>query len=108
MPIDSGALAIVEKPGRIELTVKVVPGASRTKLAGVWGTALKLAVAAPPEGGKANAAVVGLLAATFGVKKAAVAILSGHTQSVKRVGVAGMTATVARSCLEHAEIGRAR
>ena len=34
--------------------VKVVPGASRTKVVGVLGDRLKVAVAAPPEGGKAG------------------------------------------------------
>ena len=43
------AVEITLGVGGVELTVKVVPGASRTRVAGVWGTALKLAVAAPPE-----------------------------------------------------------
>jgi len=75
----------------IELTVKVVPGASQTKVVGAWGTALKVAVSAPPEGGRANVAVVKLLAAAFDVPKTRVTILRGHTQAVKRVAVAGLT-----------------
>ena len=49
---------------------KSFPALSRTGIVGTWGTALKVAVAAPPEGGKANAAVIKLLAAVFGVRKA--------------------------------------
>ncbi len=93
------ALALVATPGGVQLDVKVVPGASRTKIAGVLGTALKLAVAAPPEGGKANAAVIKLLAATFGVKRGEVAIVSGHTQPHKRVVVAGLTVEKTRELL---------
>lgn len=83
----------------VELTVKVVPGASRTKVAGAWGTALKVSVSAPPEGGKANAAVIKFLAAVFGVRKADVAILHGQTQPVKRIAIAGATVAQARQRL---------
>jgi len=93
------AVEVIARPDGVEFTIKVVPGASRTKVAGVWGTALKLAVAAPPEGGKANVAVAELLAKTLGVKKGAVAIMSGHTQPVKRVAVAGITLEHARAAL---------
>ena len=48
--------------------MKVVPGASRTRLAGQLGDALKVAVAAPPEAGKANAALIELLAQVFAVE----------------------------------------
>jgi hypothetical protein len=94
--MDAGKLEIVERGGGIEFTVKVVPGASRTKVAGLWGTALKLAVSAPPEGGKANGAVTKLLAEVLGVKAAQISIVSGQTQPVKRVAVAGLTSAAAR------------
>ena len=60
MSAETDAVELVERAGGVELSVKVVPGASRTKVAGVWGVALRIAVAAPPEAGKANAAVVKL------------------------------------------------
>jgi hypothetical protein len=87
---------ITPGPGRIVLTLKVVPGASRTKVAGAWGTALKVTVAAPPEAGQANAAVIELLASVFGVRRSDVAIVSGHTQPLKRVAVSGVTAAQAQ------------
>jgi uncharacterized protein (TIGR00251 family) len=50
------------------LRLKVVPGASRSQLAGVLGDRLKLRIAAPPEAGKANAAVLVLLGQWLGCK----------------------------------------
>ncbi len=93
------ALVLTPTVGGVQLELKVVPGASRTRIAGVLGPALKIAVAAPPEGGKANAAVIKLLAATFSVKRGDVALVSGHTQPHKRVLVKGITAGEARSRL---------
>ncbi len=92
-------LEVIARAGGIEFDVKVVPGASRTRLAGLWGKALKLAVAAPPAGGQANAAVISLLAKQLGVKTAQVTIVRGHTNPLKRVAVAGTTATAARARL---------
>ena len=50
------------------LSVKVVPGASRDRVAGMLGDALKVQVSAPPEAGKANKAVLRVLAEFLNVK----------------------------------------
>ncbi len=63
--------------------VKVVPGASRDQVVGQLGDALKVRVAAPPEDGKANKAVIRLLAGHFGVDRKRVRIVSGLTSHVK-------------------------
>jgi hypothetical protein len=55
-PHDDGAL----------IRVWVVPGASRSELGGLHGDAVRIRVAAPAEGGRANAAVVDLMAAATG------------------------------------------
>ncbi len=86
-------------PGGIEFSVKVVPGASRTRLSGTWGEALKVAVAAPPEGGQANEAVIALLAEHFGVSRRAVTLVSGQHRPVKRVRILGLSAAAARGKL---------
>ncbi len=93
------ALEIREVAGGVEFGVKVVPGASRTKTAGIWGNAVKIAVSAPPEGGKANAALIRLLAGVLGVKRADVTIISGHARPTKRIAARGLTAAVARERL---------
>lgn len=99
MPSPLDSLELRDTPQGCELAVKVVPGASRTRIAGVWGKALKLAVAAPPEGGKANAAVVALLAETFGVRRHTVHIIAGHTKPLKRFVIEGLTAALGRARL---------
>ena len=61
-------MPIVDKPRprTARLRVKVVPGSSRDGIVGRLGDALKIKVTAPPKKGKANEAVVELLAAAVG------------------------------------------
>ena len=65
------------------LHVKVVPGSSRNRVVGMLGDALKVAVAAAPEKGKANEAVREVLAQFFAVKIGQVELISGQTQPRK-------------------------
>ncbi len=67
----------------------MVPGASRAGIVGWLGSALKVRVTAPPEKGKANAAVSALLAAELGLPPAAVRIVSGGGSSNKVVEIEG-------------------
>ena len=68
--------------------VKIHPNASRTILKERMddGT-LKIDVAAPPEKGKANRALIAFLAKEFGVPKGFVEILCGETAKQKQVRV---------------------
>jgi uncharacterized protein len=79
--------------GGIRLRLKVQPKARRDCITG-WtpdpdGVALKLAVGAPPEDGKANAAVIALLAKALGVAKSAISVVSGATDRRKLVEIRG-------------------
>lgn len=71
------------------LKVKVVPGASRSSLGGWLGDSLKVRVSAPPEKGKANAAVISLLAKELQLDESALSILSGGTSPHKVIGIKG-------------------
>lgn len=71
------------------LQVKVVPGASRTRLAGRYGEGVKVQVSAAPEKGKANDAVIEVLADWLGLRPGQLTILAGHTQPRKTVRIAG-------------------
>lgn len=83
-----------------DLQVKVVPGASRSRIAGKYGDGIKVQLSAPPEKGKANAALVELLAEALGVRGAQVTIVSGHTQPRKTVRVEGMSEAALKEALE--------
>jgi len=67
--------------------VWAVPGASKTEISGVHGGALKIRVAVPPEGGKANRAVARVLSAATG---ASVELISGRGSRRKRFLVKGV------------------
>ncbi|MEI6635283.1 MAG: DUF167 domain-containing protein [Planctomycetota bacterium] len=72
------------------LSLKVVPGSSRDKIVGWLGDSLKLKVKAPPEKGRANEAVVALLAERLGIDASSIAVVSGHSSHAKVVEVDGM------------------
>jgi len=81
------------------LVIKVVPGAKKTRVVGRYGNAIKVQVGAPPEDGKANRAVLELLAAALGVKPQQLSITRGQTQPWKTVEVAGVDQAVAEARL---------
>ena len=78
-----------EIPGGIELSLRVIPGAKRSEIVGVYGDQLKVKVQAPPERGKANEAVLKLLTKWLGCN--AIEIVSGELNSDKRVRVMGLS-----------------
>lgn len=94
MPLELGAvpddLFDVTSEGDVVLRLHVQPGAGRTAVVGRHGDALKVRVAAPPEGGRANDAVLALVASTLGVKAEAVELASGPASRSKRVRVTGV------------------
>jgi uncharacterized protein (TIGR00251 family) len=74
------------------LKVKAVPGASRSEIVGRLGEALKVRVAAPPEGGKANREILELLAEKLGLPATSVTLVSGAASPAKVVELRGVTA----------------
>lgn len=83
----------------VRLWVKAVPGASRDQISGRVGERLKVRVNAPPEGGKANQAIVRLLAQRLGVKARDIAIESGATSPEKVLRIAAVTVGAVRERL---------
>jgi uncharacterized protein len=77
------------------LRVRVSPGASRSEVVGPYGDAWKVRVAAPAEAGRANEALIRLLAETLAVPRRDVSIVSGQT---------GRDKVVALSSLDDAEV----
>jgi uncharacterized protein (TIGR00251 family) len=74
------------------LLLRVSPGASRAEVVGRHGDAWKIRVPAPPERGRANDAVVTLLAATLAVDRRDVTLVSGHGSRDKIVEIGGLAA----------------
>jgi uncharacterized protein (TIGR00251 family) len=73
------------------LRVRAQPGARRERIVGLHGDALKVAVAAPPERGRANERIAQVLAEALGVPPRDVVLLSGATSKDKRFVIAGRT-----------------
>ena len=98
--------------GAFVLRLHVQPGAGRTSVVGRHGDALKVKVAAPPTGGRANTACLEFVAELFGVGKDAVELTSGQSSRSKRVRVRGVEADDARrlidAALEEGNSGRRR
>ena len=72
------------------LSCHVQPGAKRTAVSGVYGTSLKIALAAPPVDGKANKELCVYLAKKLGLAKSAVTLVSGQTSRDKVVFLPGI------------------
>jgi hypothetical protein len=87
----------------IELRVWVQPGAGRTVVVGRHGDALKIKVAAPPEGGRANQAVTQLMSYMLAVPASSVALVAGETSRAKRVRIGPVELDVVRRIISAAE-----
>ncbi len=74
------------------LPVRAQPGARRAGLAGEQAGALKVAVTAAPEQGKANKALIEVLSKALGVRRSRIELVSGETSRDKRFLVRGLTA----------------
>ena len=83
----------------MKLCVKVVPGAARDRIAGWLGGALKIAVRAPAERGKANRAVVEILRAALGVEAS---LVDGERSPHKLFEIAALTEPEVRRRIERA------
>ncbi len=78
---------LLEK-GRVDFTVRARPSAPATKVLDVLeDESVKIAIAAAPEGGKANAELVKFLAGEFGVRREQVTLLAGHASKLKLVRI---------------------
>jgi uncharacterized protein (TIGR00251 family) len=88
---------IQSTPGGVLLSVRVIPRAGRSGLAGTRDNALLVRLNAPPVEGAANAELIDVLSDILDVPKRVVTIVSGERSRSKRVLVSGLDmATVER------------
>jgi uncharacterized protein len=86
----------------LRLLISVGPGSSRSEVVGRHGDGWKVRVAAPPERGRANNALVELLADALSVHTDVVRIVSGHGSRHKIVEIGGLDEKEAGRRLEAA------
>jgi uncharacterized protein (TIGR00251 family) len=86
------------QPDGILLAVRLTPRASRNGIDGVkdgaHGPCVQARVRAAPEDGRANAALVELVADEIGVPKSTVAVVAGHSARLKTLRVSGDAAAL--------------
>ena len=83
------------------LSVRVIPRAGRSEIAGVREGALLVRLNAPPVDGAANAELIEILAEALSVPKRDVSITSGMSSKQKRVRISGITVDRAASRRPH-------
>jgi uncharacterized protein (TIGR00251 family) len=75
----------------VVLSVRAKAGARVNALQGVHDGALKVAVVQAPERGKANRAIIELLAETLDLRKSQITLMSGETSTQKRFVISDIT-----------------
>jgi uncharacterized protein (TIGR00251 family) len=83
-------IALTDHAEGIVLPVRAQPGARREGVQGEQNGALKVAVSAPPQDGRANQALVEVLREALGLKRAQVELLGGATGRDKRFLIRGL------------------
>jgi len=84
-PEDPAGLDFRPDGAATRLRLRVAAGASRSRVAGAHGGALKVSVRTAPERGRANREVLELVAGRFGVAARDVEIVAGETSPDKVV-----------------------
>jgi uncharacterized protein (TIGR00251 family) len=92
-------IALSAHAGGTVLPVRAHPGARKASVGGAHAGALRIAVTAPADQGKANAAIAALLAETLGCKPAQVVLLSGAASRQKRFLIQGIAPGAVRQRL---------
>jgi hypothetical protein len=85
------AMKFTEEGGWVMFAVKVVPGASRDRVAGEYDGGLKVTVAKAASDGAANRAVIDLLARELDLAKNQIEIVRGHSHPRKMIRVRGIS-----------------
>ena len=83
-------IAVTEHAEGLLLPVRAQPGARRNGVQGEQAGALKVAVTAPPQDGRANEALAEVLRAALGLKRSQLELVGGATSRDKRFLVRGL------------------
>lgn len=89
-------IEISETDTGLSILLKVQPNSKKNAIVGTYGKMLKVSVTSPQEKGKANKAVIKLIATELGIKTSQINIVSGQTAREKKIHIDGVS-------LEHFE-----
>lgn len=93
---------------RLRLRIKVIPRAATDEVVGWAGETLRIRVCAPPERGKANAAVLEILSSALGLPPTRLRLVAGAGSERKIIKVDGLTETELRTRIEQLREARKR
>ena len=94
-------IELTQAKNGVIVPVHAQPGARRNAVVGERAGALRVAVTAAPDRGKANAAIVELLAEALGLRPSEVGLISGETARWKRVLLVGLSLDEAARRIEN-------
>jgi Uncharacterized conserved protein len=101
-------IEVKDVEGGASFAVKASAGAKRNGVVGVHGDALKVAVSTPRDKGRANEALIEVIAEALRVPRKAVSLVKGETSTDKRFVVAGVEAEALRRRLAELVEGGAK
>ena len=90
LPAPASTFSLRDEPGRVILSIRVTPRASRDALTVVDGQ-LRARLRAAPVDGAANAALIALLAERLSLPRRAITILRGETAREKQIAIDGQS-----------------
>jgi hypothetical protein len=102
------AIEFQQHPEGIVLSLRVAPGSAGDRVMGEYAGRLKVAVSAAPEKGKANKAVIELVARVLGVPKKNLSIIAGETSPDKKLLIKGMELAEVLRRLEEITAGESK
>ena len=73
----------------LTIEIRVKPGAKKSALKGLYGNQLKVEISAPPDKGRANKELIGLIAKEFDIKRSDVTIIKGEKSRNKTLELSG-------------------
>jgi uncharacterized protein (TIGR00251 family) len=81
------------------LNVRVHPGARKNGITGTHAGAIKIALTTPPTDGRANEALIALLAELLCLPRARITLLTGATSRTKQLRITGKSAAEVTAAL---------
>ena len=84
-------IKIRDKGEGIVISIKVQPNARKDKIIGEYGEQLKVAVTEQPEKGKANKAIIKIIAKWLNIKRSEIEIIAGHTSKDKEIFIGNIS-----------------